>query len=107
VFVVWLIGLALAVAAPVVLVLAVRRWVDSRTRRGATAVLAGGLAGAAVGFFLSTLVEFVAERRVDTLNDYWYAVAAAGFTIGALVGLLVHGGQAAGERIADRERDSA
>jgi MFS family permease len=100
-FVVWLIGLALAVAAPVVLVLAVRRVLDPVTRRGGWRVLLGGLIGAAVGFFLSTVIEFVAERRVDALNDYWWAAVAAGFTVGAIVGLLVHGGQTAGERIAE------
>jgi hypothetical protein len=99
VFVVWLIGLALAVAAPVVLVLALRRVVDPATRAGGVLVLGVGLVGAVAGFFFSTLVEFVSERRIDTLNDYWWAAAAAGFTVGALVGVATHASRVARARI--------
>lgn len=100
-FVVWLIGLALAVAGPVVLVLAVRRLADPATRRGAVLVLVGGLCGAVLGFFFSSLVEFVSERRVDTLNDYWYAAVSAGFTLGALAGFVLHASRVARTRIED------
>lgn len=98
-FVVWLIGLALAVAAPVVLVLALRRIVDPDTRAGGAIVLAAGLAGAVAGFFFSTAVEFVSARRIDTLNDAWWAAVAAGFTLGALAGVAVHASRVARTRI--------
>lgn len=100
-FVVWLIGLALAAAGPVLCVLALRRLADPATRRGAALALAGGLCGAASGFFFSTLVEFVAERRVDTLSDYWWAAVSAGFTLGVIAGTLLHAARRARARIED------
>lgn len=98
-FVVWLIGLALAVAAPVVLVLALRRLADPATRAGGARVLACGLVGAVAGFFFSSVVEFVSERRIDTLNDYWWVAVAAGFTVGALAGVAIHASRVARARI--------
>ena len=104
-FVVWLIGLALAAAAPVVLVLALRRLLDPAGRAGGALALCGGLVGGVVGFFFSTIVEFVSERRVDTLNDYWWAAVAAGCAVGAAVGAAVHASRVARARI-ERELEA-
>jgi len=97
-FVIWLVGLTLAVLAPVALGLAIWRLFDARTRPTALRALRGGAVGAVVGFIGSTLIEFMSERRFDSLDDYWYAYLAAGFTVGLLVGLLYAGWRAARER---------
>jgi hypothetical protein len=101
VFIVWLIGLLLAVLAPVVLVIAITRLFRADERAGALRVLAGGAIGAVVGFFFSTIVEFVAERSVTDLGDYWWAQAAAGFTVGAVVALAIRAARLARARAAE------
>jgi hypothetical protein len=98
VFVVWLVGLALAALAPVVLVIAIARLFRAGERDGALRVLGGGAIGAAVGFFFSSIVEFVAERSVTDLGDYWWAQAAAGFTVGAVVALAMRAARLARAR---------
>lgn len=100
-FIVWLIGLLLAVLAPVVLVIAITRLFRADERAGALRVLAGGAIGAVVGFFFSTIVEFVAERSVTDLGDYWWAQAAAGFTVGAVVALAIRAARLARARAAE------
>ncbi len=97
-FVVWLLGLLLAALAPVLLVVAIGRLFRAGERQGALRVLGGGAIGAMGGFFFSSIVEFVAERRVDTLADYWWAQAAAGFTIGAMVALGIRAARIARAR---------
>ena len=99
-FVVWLIGLALAVLAPVLLVVALRRLLVPGERAGAVSVLGGGAVGAVAGFFFSAIVEFVAERRVTELGDYWWAQVAAGFTVGAVVALALRAARLARARAA-------
>jgi predicted Na+-dependent transporter len=101
VFIVWLIGLLLAVLAPVVLAIAITRLFRADERAGALRVLAGGAIGAVVGFFFSTIVEFVAERSVTDLGDYWWAQAAAGFTVGAVVALAIRAARLARARAAE------
>jgi hypothetical protein len=98
VFVVWLVGLALAALAPVVLVIAIARLFRAGERDGALRVLGGGAIGAAVGFSFSSIVEFVAERSVTDLGDYWWAQAAAGFTVGAVVALAMRAARLARAR---------
>ncbi len=97
-FVVWLVGLLLAALAPVLLVVAIGRLFRAGERQGALRVLGGGAIGAAGGFFFSSVVEFVAERRIDVLGDYWWAQAAAGFTIGAVVALAIRAARIARAR---------
>ncbi len=97
-FVVWLVGLALAALAPVVLVIAIARLFRAGERDGALRVLGGGAIGAAVGFSFSSIVEFVAERSVTDLGDYWWAQAAAGFTVGAVVALAMRAARLARAR---------
>ena len=66
-FAVWLVGLLLAALAPVLLVVAIGRLLRAGGRAGALRVLGGGAIGAVGGFFFSSIVEFVAQRRVDAL----------------------------------------
>jgi hypothetical protein len=99
-FVVWLIGLVLAVLAPIALALAVWRLFGAATRPAAARALLGGVIGAAGGLAFSMLIEFVSERRANVLADYWYAYVAAGFTVGVAVALLVLALRAARERAA-------
>jgi hypothetical protein len=101
VFIVWLVALAFAALAPVVLVVALARLFRAGEREGALRALAGGAIGAVVGFFFSTIVEFVAERSVTDLGDYWWAQAAAGFTVGALVALAIRAARLARARAAE------
>jgi hypothetical protein len=98
VFAVWLVGLLLAAIAPVLLVVAVARLFRAGERAGALRALGGGAIGAVGGLFFSSIVEFVAERRVDVLGDYWWAQAAAGFTIGAVVALAIRAARVARAR---------
>jgi hypothetical protein len=98
VFVVWLVGLVLAALAPVLLVVAIARLFRAGERAAALRVLGGGAIGAVGGFFFSSIVEFVAERRVDALADYWWAQAAVGFTIGAVVALAIRAARIARAR---------
>lgn len=100
-FIVWLVALAFAALAPVVLVVALARLFRAGEREGALRALAGGAIGAVVGFFFSTIVEFVAERSVTDLGDYWWAQAAAGFTVGALVALAIRAARLARARAAE------
>ena len=100
-FVVWLIGLVLAVAAPVILALALARLFRTDTRSASRQVLLGGAIGAIVGFVFSMAIEFVSERRIDGLAEYWYAQVAAGFTVGALAGLAFVGWRIARARAAE------
>jgi hypothetical protein len=101
VFVLWLVGLLLAALAPVVLVVAIARLFRAGERAGALRVLAGGAIGAGVGFFFSSIVEFVSERSVTALGDYWWAQAAAGFTVGAVVALAIRAVRLARARAAE------
>jgi hypothetical protein len=101
VFVLWLVGLLLAALAPVVLVVALARLFRAGEREGALRALAGGAIGAVLGFFFSTIVEFVAGRSVTDLGDYWWAQAAAGFTVGAVVALAIRAARLAKARAAE------
>jgi hypothetical protein len=101
VFAVWLVGLLLAALAPVLLVVALARLLRANERAGALRVLAGGAIGAVVGFIFSSLVEFAAERSVTDLGDYWWAQAAAGFTVGAVVALAIRAARLARARAAE------
>jgi hypothetical protein len=98
VFIVWLVGLLLAAIAPLLLVVAIARLFRAGERAGAQRVLGGGALGALGGLFFSSIVEFVAERRVDALADYWWAQVAAGFTIGAAVALAIRAARIARAR---------
>jgi len=97
-FVVWLIGLALAVLAPVLLVAAAWRLLRADTRASAARALLGGLIGTAGGLAFSWLIAFVSEQRATALADYWYAHVAAGFTIGVLAAMATQAWRAAQAR---------
>jgi hypothetical protein len=99
-FVVWLIGLVLAVLAPVALGLALWYLRDAATRPAAARALLGAAIGAAAGLGFSMLIEFMAERRATGLVDYWYAYVAAGVTLGVGVAMIVVALRAARERAA-------
>ena len=100
-FVIWLIGLALAALAPVIAVVALSRLRADGTRAAAARVLLGGTIGAGVGFVASSAIEFIAERSVTQLADYWYAQVAAGFTLGALVAMAMNAARIARARAAE------
>ena len=99
-FVVWLIGLVLAVLAPVALGLALWHLRDAATRPAAARALLGAAYGAVAGFGFSMLIELVSERRATVLVDYWYAYVAAGVTLGVGIAMIVRAVRAARERAA-------
>lgn len=99
-FVVWLIGLVLAVLAPVALGLAFWSLRDAATRPAAARALLGAAIGGAAGLGFSMVIEFASERRATGLVDYWYAYVAAGVTLGVVVAMIVVAVRAARERAA-------
>jgi len=99
-FVVWLIGLVLAVLAPVALGLAFWYLRDAATRPAAARALLGALIGGAAGLGFSMLIELVSERRATVMLEYWYAYVAAGVTLGVGIAMIVVAVRAARERAA-------
>jgi len=99
-FVVWLIGLVLAVLAPLALGLALWYLRDAATRPVAARALLGAVIGGAAGLGFSMVIEFISERRATGLVDYWYAYVAAGVTLGVGVAMIVVAVRAARERAA-------
>jgi hypothetical protein len=99
-FVVWLIGLVLAVLAPVVLALALWRLAigGDAVRPAAAGTLRGGAVGAALGLVASYAIAFIAGRDATGLADHWYAQVAAGFTAGAAIGFAAWAMRRARER---------
>jgi protein-S-isoprenylcysteine O-methyltransferase Ste14 len=107
-FVVWLIGLVLAVLAPVVLALALWRLAlgDDDVRPAAAATLRGGAIGAALGLVAAYAIAFIAERDATRLSDYWYAQVAAGFSAGAAIGFALWAMRSARDRAAELIREA-
>ena len=99
-FVVWLIGLVLAVLAPVALGLALWNLRNAATRPAAARALLGAVIGGVAGLGFSMVIEFISERRATGLVDYWYAYVAAGVTLGVGVAMIVVAVRAARARAA-------
>ncbi len=99
-FAVWLVGLGLAVLAPLLLLLALWRLRRPATRPSAVRMMQGGAAGALAGFAVSWVVGLIVERQPDGLSDYWYVPVAVGFTFGVLAAAALRAWRIAQRKVA-------